>query len=194
MRDAYPCGRSRTAGKSDAGFEICLVVRGSTPDGDVRSAFRTPERKGSVTRPSGHFPKRMEEERARRTAGSAGATQPKATRSRLEAEGIHAYLADEYMVTMDCGSYPTAVGGVKLQVAEKQCASRPGEFSHESRAGRAEMARMNTKTRTKRTKILTAADYRESRWRKPNAVSWLSSIRPGDKLIGVQVLAIASLL
>jgi hypothetical protein len=42
-------------------------------------------------------------------------------RSRLEAEGIRAYLADEMTVTMDW-LLSNAIGGIKLQVAEKDAA------------------------------------------------------------------------
>ena len=102
--------------KVDAGFEICWSC-GSTPDGDVDPAFDA-ETEGIVT-PT-EF-QRMEEERAREqlvtVATFLGPGEAHLARSRLEAEGIHAYLADEYMVTMDW-LVSNAVGGVKLQVAE----------------------------------------------------------------------------
>jgi hypothetical protein len=107
----------KCAAKVDEGFEICWSC-GTSPDGVEDPGF-DPEFEGIL----GEKEYKAAQEAMQHQDLVTVATGWKAgeihiLRSRLEAEGIHVYMADEMTVVMDW-FFANAIGGIKIQVAEK---------------------------------------------------------------------------
>jgi hypothetical protein len=103
--------------KIEAGFEVCWSC-GSSPEGVVDPGFR-PETDGVISAADFEREQRERtEERLVTVAEYLGQAEAHLIRSRLEAEGIHAYLDNELTIAMDW-LLSNAIGGVKVLVAEK---------------------------------------------------------------------------
>jgi hypothetical protein len=101
----------------DDGFEVCWGC-GSTPEGDVDPGFHA-ETEGIITE------QEFQAEQAARAQENLvtlatfwSVPEAHMLRSRLEAEGVHAVVADELSTAMTWGTL-NSQGGIKVQVAER---------------------------------------------------------------------------
>ena len=100
----------------EPGFDVCWAC-GTSREGD-RSLEFDPEFEGIMG--AEQYAEVTEEKQTQEFVTVASYWQPAEARmaqSRLEAEGIHAYLANEQTIAMDW-LLANALGGIKLQVAE----------------------------------------------------------------------------
>jgi hypothetical protein len=105
----------KCAAKVDEGFEICWSC-GTSPDGVEDPAF-DPEFEGILGDEDYEAAQEARRHAELVTVASFwSAGEAYVSRSRLEAAGIHVYLADESLMG---GLLSNAVGGIKLEVAEK---------------------------------------------------------------------------
>jgi len=106
---------SKCGAEVEDSFEACWGC-GTTSSGEPDPNFQ-PETEGIIT--AGDYQHRASERLEEHLVTAATFLSPgeaHVAQNRLQAEGIHAYLADEEAVAMDW-MLSNAMGGVKLQVA-----------------------------------------------------------------------------